>query len=466
MASHPDHRSTARSLRLYLSAGFVAAALAAAVAACRAHSEVTPPPPPPKPVEGPLAFPGAVGWGAGARGGRGGKIIYVTTLADSGPGSYRACVEASGPRVCIFRVGGLIRFTGRPPVIKNPYITIAGQTAPGGGITLAHSGAPTGRTPLVIKNTHDAVVRDIRVRLDRIGGERGSEDAFTIEHAVNVILDHVSGSWARDENVNPYGQNDRITISWSIFAEGIPRHDKCALLGSDPQGPQHMSFIGNLCAHNGDRNPDVNFMPGSCVEIVNNVFYDAQSQFAEIWESYGGTPVSVVGNVMRRGPSTARHAVGLDVVPIAATGTAKIYAWGNLYQGNFVHTSPLLPSVAVDTPPCPLTVAPLPAGDAYTKVLDQAGAFPRDATDARIVHEVVTRTGGIVHQPGHFTPPAAGTPYPDQDRDGMDDRWERTHGTDPTRFDPWGDANHDGLLNLSAFLADAHDQRVAAARSR
>jgi hypothetical protein len=125
-----------------------------------------------------------------------------------------------------------------------------------------------------------------------------------------------------------------------------------------------------------------------------------------------------------------------------------------------------LPSVAVDTPPCPLTVAPLPAGDAYTKVLDQAGAFPRDATDARIVHEVVTRTGGIVHQPGHFTPPAAGTPYPDQDRDGMDDRWERTHGTDPTRFDPWGDANHDGLLNLSAFLADAHDQRVAAARAR
>jgi len=443
--------------RRILAAG-VAFFVISPVAACGANGQE---PPPPQPVAGPLAFPGAVGWGAGAKGGRGGKVIQITTLADSGKGSFRACVEAAGPRVCVFRVGGLIRFTGRPPVIKNPYLTIAGQTAPGGGITLAHSGGPDGRTPLVIKNTHDVVVRDIRVRLDRIGGERESEDAFTIEHADNVILDHVSGSWARDENVNPYGQNDRITISWSIFAEGIPKHDKCALLGSDPQGPQHLSFIGNLCAHNGDRNPDVNFMPGSCVEIVNNVFYDAESQFTEIWQSYGGTPVSEVGNVMRKGPSTADHAVGLDVVPIAATGKAQIYAYGNKYEGKFVHESPLLPAVAVSKPPCPLTVAPLSADAAYAKVLAEAGAFPRDDVDTRIVHETETRTGHIVKQPGTFAIPAAGTPYPDQDGDGMDDNWERAHGTDPTRFDAWGDADHDGVDNLDAFLADAHAKLVA-----
>src|SRR3546814_4955771 len=99
-----------------------------------------------------------------------------------------------------------------------------------------------------------------------------------------VILDHVSGAWALDENVNGQGQNDLITVSWSIFAEGIPRHDKCALLASDPRGPQRFSFVKNLCAHNGDRNPDANFPPDSCVEIVNNVFYNAGSQFAEIWE--------------------------------------------------------------------------------------------------------------------------------------------------------------------------------------
>ena len=440
-------------------------ALSALVGACSAHSQV-PPPPPPQPVAGPLAFPGAVGWGAGAKGGRGGKVIAVTTLADSGGGSLRACIDAEGPRTCVFRVAGLIRFTGLPPVIKNPYLTIAGQTAPGGGIMLAHSGAPDGRTPMVIKNTHDIVVRDIRVRLYRIGGQRESEDAFTIQHSSNVILDHVSGSWARDENVNPYGQNDNITISWSIFAEGIPKHDKCALLGSDPQGPQHLSFIGNLCAHNGDRNPDVNFEPGSCVEIVNNVFYDAQSQFAEIWQSYGGTPVSVVGNVMRRGPSTARQGVGLDVVPIAATGKARIYAWGNKYEGKFVHESPLLPSVRVSAPPCALTVAPLDAEAAYTKVLGEAGAFPRDAVDARIVNETETRTGHIVHQPGTLPVPAAGAPYPDRDGDGMDDRWERANGADPTRFDAWADANHDGLANLDAFLDYAHRQLIAHSKDR
>src|SRR3546814_5625668 len=80
-------------------------------------------------------------------------ILFVTSLADNGPGTYRACVEASGPRICIFRVSGLIRFTGRPPVIRNPYLTIAGQTAPGGGVTLAHSGGADGVTPVIIKKT-------------------------------------------------------------------------------------------------------------------------------------------------------------------------------------------------------------------------------------------------------------------------------------------------------------------------
>src|SRR3546814_8729972 len=130
-----------------------------------------------------------------------------------------------------------------------------------GGILLTHAGGANGFTPLVVKRTHDVVVRHIRVRTDRNGEERGGNDAFTIEDSSNVILDHVSGSWALDENVNGQGQNDLITVSWSIFAEGIPRHDKCALLASDPRGPQRFRFVKNLCAHNGDRNPDANFPP-------------------------------------------------------------------------------------------------------------------------------------------------------------------------------------------------------------
>src|SRR3546814_4172016 len=128
--------------------------------------------------------------GAGSKGGRGGRILFVTSLADNGPGTYRACVEASGPRICIFRVSGLIRFTGRPPVIRNPYLTIAGQTAPGGGVTLAHSGGADGVTPVIIKQTHDVVVRHIRVRIDRPGIEKGASDALTFDDSRDHILDH------------------------------------------------------------------------------------------------------------------------------------------------------------------------------------------------------------------------------------------------------------------------------------
>lgn len=432
-----------------------AALVGMALAGCSSSSEANPPPAA-RPMEGELAFPGAVGYGANAQGGRGGAVIPVTTLADSGPGSLRACIEASGPRVCVFRVAGVIRFTGQPPTIRNPYITIAGQTAPGGGITLTHSGGANGTTPLLIKNTHDVVVRHIRSRPDREGDFRGAEDAFTIEDSHDVILDHVSGSWARDEIVNGYGVNDNITISWSIFAEGIPRHDKCALLGGDPEGPQHLSFIGNLCAHNGDRNPDVNFEPGSCVEIVNNVLYNAASQFAEIWESYGGSPVAIVGNVMRAGPNTADHAIGIDREIIGSTGSARIYAWDNLFDGRFRDVAPAATEVAIDSPPCPLTLEPMPAADTLASVLGNAGAFPRDPFDRRIAADVESRTGRIVRDFGTIPATEPGEPYPDEDGDGMDDRWEATVGSDPQRFDAWADADGDGVRNLDAFLDVRH----------
>lgn len=418
------------------------------------------PPPPPQAVAGPLAFAGAVGHGAASKGGRGGKVIIVDTLADGGRGSLRACILAEGPRVCVFRVAGVIRFTSGPPIIANPYITIAGQTAPGGGITLAHGGGARGLTPLLIKNTHDVVVRDIRIRPDIMGLSRAGQDAITIESSHDVIIDHVSASWALDENINTYADVDRITISWSIFAEGIPKHDKCALFGNPVNKPQRLSFIGNLCAHNGDRNPDVNLRPGSCVEIANNVFYDAESQFTEIWETFGGTPVAIVGNVYRKGPSTADHAIGIDLVKIGSTGSARIYRYDNTFEGKFRHVAPLVSAVDQNAPDCPLTIRPVSADEAYRAVLDQAGAFPRDAVDQRLVVEVENRTGHIVKQPGVIPPVAQGQSYPDADEDGMDDRWERLHGTNPGKFDAWQDANGDGVSNLNEFLDYAHQRHM------
>ena len=409
-----------------------------------------------QPVKGEPAFPGAVGYGAAAKGGRGGRIIAVDTLADSGPGSLRACIDATGPRVCIFRVSGTIRFTSRPPVIANPYLTIAGQTAPGGGIVIAHAGDKEGRTPILIKNTHDIVIRHVRVRNDRTGTHRGSEDSFTIENSRQVIVDHVSASWARDELINGYGDNDWITISHSIFAEGIPRHDKCALLASDPKGPQHLSFIGNICAHNGDRNPDLNFPPGSCAEVINNILYNGQSEFAEIWESFGGVPVSLIGNNFIAGKNTRPDTVGVARNLMGSKGRARVYLADNRFDGDFVHLSPQLKEAEVDRPPCPPTIAAEPADAAYKAVLTEAGAFPRDPFDRRIVKQVRERKGHIVKQPGMIEEPEPGTPYADADGDGMDDRWEAEHGADPRKADPWADSDGDGLANLDQFL----DQRA------
>lgn len=399
------------------------------------------------------AFPAAVGYGGQSRGGAGGKIIAVTTLANAGPGSYRECVEASGPRVCVFRVDGVIRFTGPPPVIRNPFLTIAGQTAPGNGITLSHAGGPNGRTPLVIKKTHDVVVRHIRVRLDRAGEDRSAEDAITIENSRDVVIDHVSASGARDELVNGHGENDNITVSHSIFSYGLPSHDKCALLASDPPGPVSFSFIGNVCAHNGDRNPDANFPPGSCVEVINNVLYNAQSEFAEVWEGEGGTPISIVGNIFIAGPDTHADSVGIENDRTASTGRAELFAANNSFLGTFTRLSPNAKEILVASPPCKLTVAPLAAAAALEQALEEAGTYPRDEIDRQVIAEIRNRSGRIGHLPRNLAGPSGAAPYPDEDQDGMDDRWERAGGAELGKADPWQDANADGIANFEAFLA-------------
>ncbi len=452
----------ARRRRQAFAARALAIGALTALAACGADETTAPPQ-----DSGRLtAFPGAEGYGRYAKGGRGGEIMFVTTLEDGGLGSLRACIEAEVPRVCIFRVGGVIRFTGeRPPIINNPYITIAGQTAPGDGVLLTHSGGETGFTPLVIKNTHNVVVRHVRVRPDRPSEQRGSNDAFTIENSANVILDHVSGSWAADENVNGFGDNDNITISWSVFAEGLVEHDKCALLSTKPEDPQNVSFIKNLCAHNGDRNPDANFMPGSCVEIINNVIYHAETEFVEVWEAYGGTPVSIVGNYFKGGPDTPPLTPAVKRLTLGSEGRSRIHLADNHLDG--ADDAPLaaysqnVKAVLVDQPTCPLTFEPMPALQAYDEVLNSAGAMPRDLVDERVVSDVRLRTGAFVETPGVLPPMNGDAPATDIDNDGMSDAWERINGADELLFDPWEDADRDGVPNLEEYLDYAHRQLLA-----
>ncbi|MFN0023041.1 MAG: polysaccharide lyase family 1 protein [Parvularculaceae bacterium] len=445
-------------------ARIVAAALALAAGGCDLIDSAAEPTPTQAADKdaGALAFPGAAGHGRFAKGGRGGAILFVTTLDDSGPGSLRACIEAEGPRVCVFRVGGIIRYSTERPLIKNPFITIAGQTAPGDGVLLTHDGGALGLTPVAIKGASDVVIRHIRVRPDKIGERRNSNSGYIIEESRDVILDHVSSSWARDENFGGQGDNQNITVSWSIFAEGLMPHDKCALLSSDSRKPQNFSFLNNLCALNGDRNPDINFPPGSCIEVVNNVFYGATGEFAEVWESNGGSPVSIVGNVFRAGPKTPPKLAAITRWLIETRGNASIFADDNVLDGDLSEASENVAAVRAHQPLCPLTLAPARASDAYGAVLASAGAFPRDSFDEGIIRDVTDRVGETIDAPGHL-PEIAGDAAPDDaDNDGMADMWERISGIDDQTFNPWEDTDGDGWLNLDEYLDYMHRQRLQA----
>lgn len=408
------------------------------------------------------AFPGALGYGSSARGGRGGRIIQIISLADAGAGTLRACIDAVGPRVCVFRVGGVIRFTSLRPIIRNPFLTLAGETAPGGGILLTHAGGAGGFTPLVIKDTHDIVVRDIRVRTDRRGSVRGSNSAITIENSRRIMLDHVSTSWSLDENVGLQGQNDEITISNSIFAEGVLSHSKCALLASDPRGPQRLSFIRNLCASNGDRNPNMNFRPGSCIEMVNNLLYNAKVEFAEIWESEGGSPLSIIGNYFLAGPNTSEAAHALVRQTVKSSGLARVFESGNAFVGMAPRTTNFAP-VQAASPPCPPTMVATSAKAAAASILRGSGAMPRDDVDRRIVGEVITRRGRIVSDPGTLPMIAGGSAYPDTDQDGMADDWENANGLNPKANDAWARVRGVRWTNLERFLDYAHQRRARGA---
>ena len=163
----------------------------------------------PPPGTGTRAFPGAEGHGAFAKGGRGGRAIFVTNLDDAGPGSLRAAIEAKGPRTVIFRVGGVIALK-TPLAIREPFITIAGQTAPGDGICLR--GAPD---TLTLIDTHDVIVRYLRVRTGFTGtGDAHEGDCITRYSAEDFILDHCSTSWGTDETISCTQTCDRYTVQW------------------------------------------------------------------------------------------------------------------------------------------------------------------------------------------------------------------------------------------------------------
>jgi len=276
-----------------------------------------------------LAFPGAEGFGATTPGGRGGQVIEVTNLNDSGPGSLRASLQAQGPRIVVFEVGGTIQLETALS-IDNPFITIAGQTAPGDGITLKLS--PDYLKSLMFINTHDVVIRYLRFRPGASTLQTSVRDSITMPKAYNVVIDHSSFSWATDENVDIWNDSHDITIQWSIISEGLrdpwgdgSQHSMGALFGS--QGSKNISLHHNLFAHNHGRNPRIN--TAGVVDVVNNVIYnpgDQPSTIANDWNP--ATPVNYVGNYYKRGSDSNR-----DFFIDTKGSPAAIYVQGNITPG-------------------------------------------------------------------------------------------------------------------------------------
>ena len=342
------------------------------------------------------------GFGADTPGGTGGRRIAVTTLADSGPGSLRAAIETAGSRIVTFEVAGLITLD-TPLVIRDPYLTLDGSTAPGDGICI--------RGDEVSIRAHDVIVRHMRFRPGDIHGRE--VDALNVGgDAHHVLIDHVSASWAVDETLSASGAIHDVTIQWSIIAEGLNKsvHSKGAHgYGSLVRAVGGVTLHHNLWAHNDSRNPRLgdNYgnPPWPTFDVRNNVIYD----YGEIANGMVGDHLSAnfVANYIRPGPSSNTRR-GLIVLTDASA--VEYFVKDNVVDGREAATTDnramfdraemngralfKLTAGAFPAPPVRTTSA----ATALRDVLDGAGATRprRDAVVARLVHEVDARTGRII----------------------------------------------------------------------
>lgn len=418
-------------------------------------------------ADGILAFPGAEGAGRFAVGGRGGRVLRVTHLGDAGPGSLRAAVEADGPRTVIFDIGGVIRLAS-PLTVRRGRITIAGQTAPGGGITLRDH-------PLTVA-ADDVVIRHIRSRL---GDESGVEaDAVSVERGRRIILDHISASWSVDETLSVgsrYSPPERgiydVTVQWSLIAESLNAsgHAKGDHgYGSLVRGGHgaRMTFHHNLwAAHRarmprpGNYNPPSVDPQGPRFEFRSNVFYDWSGGHAGYnADTQSLSTYAFIGNAYIPGPDSVGRWAFEESNPLAR-------AW---FEGNAMDGAlPADPWTLVkESDRADYRLAARPdwaeaasetAAEAEARVLAHVGAGRvRDAVDARIIAGVRARTGRIIDsqsEVGGWPELDAGSPWIDGDGDGMPDDWEAAQGLDPAdAADGAADRNGDGFTNLEDWL--------------
>lgn len=397
------------------------------------------------------AFPGAEGWGAVSKGGRGGRVIKVTNLNASGPGSLAAACSASGPRIVVFDVSGVIRGDIR---ITHPYITIAGQTAPGAGITVE------GVVSSYDYGAHDIIIRHLRVRPRRSSGAGG--DCIQLgglgpekSGTYHIMLDHLSLSWGNDEVIDLYHAHN-VTVQWCSIEESDDHgHSKGAHnygLISAAEDSGAISIHHNLWAHHARRIPCLApYRKNAASDFCNNLIYNCRGGYSE--DGHGGRANSAVHlfrNFYRRGPQTQQRIYPFALSPHMSYFVQDNYFedWG--YQGHPRHWKWGGPDRApkwvqfnnngreLDSPAPTPTIATVDAQQVPEIVLAKAGCWPRDRVTERTIREVRTKMGNW----GRNAPPEPSdrwfleglTPRPaplDSDGDGMPDEWETAHGLDP-----------------------------------
>lgn len=415
------------------------------------------------------AFPGAEGAGAYTPGGRCGRVLFVTTLEDYMPGkqkpiagSFRWAVNAKGPRIVLFRVGGTINLV-RDVDIQEPFITIAGQSAPGGGICLKGSNLGI--------DAHDVVLRYLRIRPGDI--QQRELDAISC-NGRNVLIDHCSTSWAIDEVLSTNGDSANVTVQWCLITESLNRsfHHKGAHgYGSLISGPGEITYHHNVYGWHRSRNP----RPGDVLlDFRNNLIFGWGDR-----AGYCGNDrlrMNYVGNYL----NPLKYSKSPRYAFLPGGVRPKIYMADNRHSSSAEATadnwrlvrppSGLKPAetrqkleAAYAFPTSEVTTDS--ADEAYRRILSDVGATlpARDAVDTRVVDQIRSGGGHLINsqeEVGGWPVLAAGTAPVDADGDGMPDAWESAHGLDPRRAArPGEDTDGDRYTDIEEFLNGTDPQK-------
>ena len=426
------------------------------------------------------AFPGAKGFGSETPGGRGGVILHVTNLNNAGSGSLRDACSASGPRIVVFDIGGTI-ILDSDISIANPYITIAGQTAPGDGICLRRAG-------LEIK-THNVIVRGLRVRPGNEDGgpDLGNRDALQIEgsnNKYNIVIDHCSFSWSTDEIFTIWNSENNgtqnCTISYCIFSEplGCTDHAFGILFGP---GTSRITFHHNLIAHATARSPDIGggnsaypeINPSSYIEFYNNLIYNWKWLGCQIASGTDGKNVGpqfvhLINNYWVKGALLQNNQPCISAS--SSHENTRFYVSGNIGLGRESLDKPECSIARSDSQSRCTTLEQFSKSfiptdsyqDVYNKILGVkghgAGAYYpiRDSVDTRTIYSVQNGTGGppdTQNDVGGWPTLSSGAPPTDTDKDGMPDSWETARGLDPKNAtDANYDRNSDGYTNIEEYI--------------